>query len=140
MYRGDFFMSVIHDNQRILKAFLIGILCTIVIILLMTCLFGLILQMMSGIPYGIIDYVVIGIQGIGVLTGAYIAGILAKGKGLILGALIGGVIFLIVLAGGLSIVQNDITILTLIRCVVMIIFGIAGGIAGVNRKEKIRIK
>lgn len=140
MYRGDFFMSVIHDNQRILKAFLIGILCTIVIILLMTCLFGLILQMMSGIPYGIIDYVMIGIQGIGVLTGAYIAGILAKGKGLILGALIGGVIFLIVLAGGLSIVQNDITILTLIRCVVMIIFGIAGGIAGVNRKEKIRIK
>lgn len=133
-------MSVIQNNQRIFKSVLIGILSAVVITLLLTCLFGFILMMMSGIPYGIIDYVMIGIQGIGVLFGAYIAGAVSKGKGLIVGALVGGITLLILLACGLCIAQNDIGILTIIRSAALILCGIGGGVLGVNRREKIRIK
>ena len=108
--------------------------------LILTCLFGLILKMTSGIPYGVIDYVMIGIVGVSVLFGAYLAGAIAKGKGLIIGAVCGGISLLILLASGLSVADNDIGILTLIRSIVMLLCGIVGGIAGVNRKEKVRIK
>ena len=140
MYRGDFFMSVRSDNQRFFKSILTGILSSVVITLILTCLFGLILKMTSGVPYGIIDYVMIGIEGVGVLFGAYIAGVIAKGKGLIIGAVCGGLSLLILLGCGMSVIQNDIGILTLIRSAVVLICGIIGGIAGVNRKEKVRIK
>ncbi|MBQ3264194.1 MAG: TIGR04086 family membrane protein [Ruminococcus sp.] len=133
-------MSVKSDNQRIWKSILTGILTAFVLTLLLTCLFGFILKMTSGIPYGIIDYVMIGIEGISVLLGAYIAGVIAKGKGLVIGAVCGGAALLILLACGLSMAQNDIGFLTLIRSAVMLLCGIIGGIAGVNRKEKVRIK
>ena len=133
-------MSVIHENQRLIRSVLIGTLSSIVLILLLICLFGLILQMISGIPYGIIDYVMIAIQGVGVLTGAYIGGAIAKGKGLIIGALCAGITLLIILACGMSVDQSDITILTLIRSVVLILCGLGGAIAGVNRRERVRIK
>lgn len=133
-------MSVLQENQRFLKAVSAGILCAVALTLVFTCLFGGILLMMNGVPYGIIDYVMIGVQGVSILIGAYIAGVIAKAKGLPAGALCGAVYLLIVFACGLSIAENDISFLTLIRCGVIMLCGIGGGIAGVNRKEKIHIK
>ena len=129
-----------NEHQRIIKAAAVGVCCSVILTVLLTCLFGVILNLTSGIPYGIIDYVTIGIEGFSVLIGAYIACVIAKCKGLIIGALCGAICLLIVTACGLSIAKNDIGILTMIRSAVMIICSVIGGIAGVNRKEKVRIK
>lgn len=129
-----------RDKGRIAKAVLIGVLSCIVLAVLLTCLFSLMLNMMSGIPYDIIDYVMVAIEGFSVLIGAYIACVIAKSKGLIIGALCGAVSLLIVFAVGMSMSKNNIGLLTIIRSIVMLLCGVIGGIMGVNRKEKVRIK
>lgn len=129
-----------NDNRRIVKAVAVGVFSSLILTALLTCLFGFMLNMMPSVPYGIIDYVMIGIEGFSVFIGAYIACVIAKSKGLIIGALCGAISLLIVFACGLSMVKNDIGILTIIRVVVMLLCGVIGGIAGVNRKEKVRIK
>lgn len=129
-----------NDNHKIVKSIAIGLLCTALLTALLTCLFAFMLKMMSGIPYGIIDYVMIGIEGVSVLIGAYIACAIAKSKGLIIGALCGVISLLIIFVCGFSMAKNNIGILTVIRSAVMVLCGIIGGIVGVNRKEKVRIK
>lgn len=123
-----------------IKSIVIGILCSVMLTMILTCAFGMMLKMMPSIPYGIIDYVMVGIEGFSVLIGAYIACVIAKAKGLIIGAGCGIITLLIVFACGLSIAKNNIGLLSIIRGVIMIICGIIGGVAGVNRKEKVRIK
>lgn len=128
------------DKGRVVKAVAIGVLCSVVLAVLLTCLFSMMLNMMSGIPYDIIDYVMVGIEGFSVLIGAYIACVIAKSKGLIIGALCGAISLLIVFAVGMSMAKNNIGLLTVIRSAVMLLCGVIGGIMGVNRKDKVRIK
>lgn len=128
------------DKGRVVKAVAIGVLCSVVLAVLLTCLFSMMLNMMSGIPYDLIDYVMVAIEGFSVLMGAYIACVIAKAKGLIIGALCGAISLLIVFAVGMSMAKNNIGLLTIIRSIVMLLCGIIGGIMGVNRKEKVRIK
>ena len=129
-----------RDKGRIAKAVLIGVLSSVVLAVLLTCLFSVMLHMMSGIPYDVIDYVMVAIEGFSVLIGAYIACVIVKSKGLIIGALCGAISLLIVLAVGMSMSKNNIGLLTIIRSIVMLLCGVIGGIMGVNRKEKVRIK
>lgn len=133
-------MSVLSENKRLGKAVMLGLIAACVISLLLTCAFGFILKMTSGIPYGIIDYVTIGIEGVSVLIGAYITCIITKSKGLVIGAVIGILSLLILLCCGFVISENNIGILTAIRSAVVLICGIAGGIIGVNKKERVKIK
>ena len=128
------------DKGHIVKAVLIGVLCSVVLSVLLTCLFSMMLKLMSGIPYEIIDYVMVAIEGFSVLIGSYIACVIAKCKGLVIGTLSGAIALMIVFAVGMSIAKNNIGLLTIIRSVVMLLCGIIGGVAGVNRKEKVRIK
>ena len=128
------------DKGRVVKAVAIGVLCSVVLAVLLACLFSMMLNMMSGIPYDIIDYVMVAIEGFSVLIGAYIACVIAKSKGLIIGALCGAISLLIVFAVGMSMAKNNIGLLTVIRSAVMLLCGIIGGIMGVNRKDKVRIK
>nr|WP_316613694.1 TIGR04086 family membrane protein [uncultured Ruminococcus sp.] len=129
-----------RDKGRIAKAVLIGVLSSVVLAVLLTCLFSVMLHMMSGIPYDVIDYVMVAIEGFSVLIGAYIACVIVKSKGLIIGALCGAISLLIVFAVGMSMSKNNIGLLTIIRSIVMLLCGVIGGIMGVNRKEKVRIK
>ena len=128
------------DKGHIVKAVLIGVLCSVVLSVLLTCLFSMMLNMTSGIPYEIIDYMMVAIEGFSVLIGAYIACVIVKSKGLVIGALCGAIVWVILLAVGMSIAKNNIGLLTVIRIVVLLLCGIIGGVAGVNRKDKVRIK
>ena len=129
-----------REKGRIVKAVVIGVISSVVLAVILTCLFSVMLNMMSGIPYDLIDYVMVAIEGFSVLMGAYIACVIAKAKGLIIGALCGAISLLIVFAVGMSMAKNNIGLLTIIRSIVMLLCGIVGGIMGVNRKEKVRIK
>ena len=133
-------MSVSSDSKRIIQAVLIGVVSACVIAALLTCIAAFVLKMTSGIPYSIIDYLMIGIEGLGVFFGAYIACMITKSKGLLIGAAVGGISLMILLCCGMCISESPIGILTLIRSAVLIVLGIAGGILAVNRKEKVRIK
>lgn len=141
MYRGDFFMSgMMNDQKRMWKAVLIGTITSVILTVLLTCVFAFVVKLMPVVPYGIIDYVLIGLEGLSVLIGAYIASSITKSKGLMIGAICAITMFVILTISGMSIPNNDIGVLTVIRVTALLVCGVIGGIAGVNRKEKVHIK
>ena len=128
------------ENKAAVKGVIIGILASAALTALLSVCAALILGFVNGVPYDLIDYIMAAISGASVLFGSYIASAVAKSRGLIIGALCGAVMFLLQLAVGMGVNGGDLSILTAIKAAVMLIAGIAGGIKGVNRKEKLRIK
>lgn len=77
---------------------------------------------------------------ISAFMGGYIAARINKEKGMVCGAIVGGILFICVLAGGLISGCQEVTFRTAISLGVLLIFGALGGIKGVNRKARIKIK
>ena len=127
------------DNNKMIKATGIGLLLSVVFTAILSCLFALILNYLSGIPYGIIDYVAVGIEGISVFFGAYIAAATVKCKGLIVGVLCAVSLYILTAAISLGSGSADIGVISIIRAAVLLVCGIGGGILGVNKKERIKI-
>ena len=127
------------DNNKLIKATGIGLLFAVFFTAILSCLFALILNYLSGIPYGILDYVAVGIEGISVFFGAYIAAAIVKSRGLIVGALCAVSLFILTAAISLGSGAADIGLISVIRAAVLLICGIGGGILGVNKKERIKI-
>ena len=134
-------MSFFKENSgRIWIACAVGIISSICITTVLMCICAVVLNYMSGIPYGLLDYLTLACLAIGVLIGSYIAAAIMKSGGLMIGLIVGTVILLITLAFGFGFGDGNIGILTAIRAGVLLLCGAAGGIKGVNRKERIRIK
>lgn len=127
------------DNGKLIKSTIIGVLSSLAVTALLLCLFALILNFMSGVPYGIIDYAVILAQGLAVFAGSYTAAAISKSQGLIIGLICAAIFLILNLALSLAAGEAGIGIITVIRTAVILICGILGGILGVNKKEKIRI-
>ena len=77
---------------------------------------------------------------IGVLAGSYIAARINKSNGLFIGLCNGAIVFLALIISGFCITPETLTLITLLKAVVILLFSAFGGIKGVNVKEKIRIK
>ena len=134
-------MSFFKENSgRIWIACAVGIISSICITTVLMCICAVVLNYMSGIPYGLLDYLTLACLAIGVLIGSYIAAAIMKSGGLMIGLIVGTVILLIILVCGFCIGNESIGIMTAIRAGVLLLCGAAGGIKGVNRKERIRIK
>ena len=133
-------MSSSVDIKRMVKGALIGTGISAAICAVLMCLAALILNMISGIPYGILSYIMLTVQGLGVLIGSYIAAAITRSRGLITGLIVGAVIFLLITIFGFSAADNGIGIISLIRGIVLLLLGALGGIKGVNKKERIRIR
>ena len=132
--------GMMNDNKRSVKAVLIGTAISLLLTIMLTCVFAFIIKLMPVVPYGIIDYVLIGLSGLSILIGSYTASVMTKSKGMMIGSLCALIVFVVLTISGMSIPDNDIGILTVIRVVAYLVCGVVGGIAGVNRKEKVRIK
>lgn len=133
-------MSVYFDDKsKVIKAVAIGFIVSVALTAVLLCLTALILNMVSGIPYSVIDYAVIALEGVSVLIGSYTAAAIMKSKGIIIGLLPALLLFVLNFIFSMCSGAADIGALTLIKAAVLIICGIAGGIIGVNRKEKIHI-
>ena len=84
--------------------------------------------------------VVIGADVICAFVGGYIAARIKKEKGSVCGAIVGGILFILVLTGGMISGFEEITYRTILSFGILLIFGALGGIKGVNRKTRIKIK
>lgn len=131
-------MSV-NPNKPV-KSILIGTVASLITILILLSASAGILTMLPTIPKGALPYLMLIVCAVGALIGGYITAAIAGAKGLIMGFLCGICSFLCLLIIGLLTVNSDIGTVTFIRLGVMTLFGMLGGIKGVNRKEKLRIK
>ena len=84
--------------------------------------------------------VVIGADVICAFVGGYVAEKIKKEKGIVCGAIVGGILFILVLTGGMISGFEEVTYRTVLSFGILLIFGALGGIKGVNRKTRIKIK
>ena len=134
-------MSDIFQNKRfVLKALSLGVLASLAVIVILMCVTALILGLTASIPVNAMEYIMIGVSGIAVLIGSYIAAACAKSGGLIIGLLCGAIVWLCCLMAGFAFNDDSVSVLTVIRIGVMLMCGAVGGIRGVNKKERIHIR
>jgi putative membrane protein (TIGR04086 family) len=122
------------------RAVLIGVVLSIASILVITCLISVGMLVSPSIPYDYIAYIMLAADAVGIMIGSYAAAAISGSRGMIIGLLCAFCTFLILLIAGFAVRDGNIGIMTLLRAAVLFLFGILGGIKGVNRREKIRIK
>ncbi len=128
------------DKKRLAKAVSIGALISVIAEIILMSLFAVVILTSGLLPTDITNYIMIAATGASVFCGSFISARINKSSGLICGLLTSAVIFIIITAIGLSNSEAMLSFLSLIRLAVMLVLGCAGGILGVNQKEKVFIK
>ncbi|MBQ4129404.1 MAG: TIGR04086 family membrane protein [Ruminococcus sp.] len=134
------FSNLSVNNSNFIKALILGVVSSVGMIAVLLCVVTVVLLASSLLPYEYLSYIMLAVDAIGALFGGYIAARLNKSQGLILGLLNGFILFVGIVISGFCVSGETITILTLLKAVVIIIFSAIGGIKGVNTKEKLHIK
>lgn len=105
-------------------------------ILLAVCALGFVSS--KHLPQGMIQWLVLAILGVSAFFSGYIASKISRERGLIFGTLAALVLFLLFFLCGLIVANESLTISVLLRLIIMMIIGAIGGIAGVNKKYRIK--
>lgn len=123
-----------------LKALIIGTLSSAGITAILLMLISLMLKISGTLPYDLLVWITIAVSTVSTLIGGYITARVTKINGLLSGALCGIIMFTILMIAGLCLSEETLTYITLVKLIAFTISGGLGGIKGVNKKEKIRIK
>ena len=134
------FSNISLNNTAFIKALIIGVASSVITIALMLCIITAIFTASAMLPYEYLEYIMLIPDAIGVLAGSYIAARINKSNGLFIGLCNGAIVFLALIISGFCITPETLTLITLLKAVVILLFSAFGGIKGVNVKEKIRIK
>lgn len=128
------------DKKRLAKAVLVGIITSAMSEIILMSLISVLILTSGLLPANITDYIMVASTAIAVFFGGFISAKVNKSSGLICGLLTAVAVFVIITFIGL--LQSDavLTPLSLIRLVAMLILGCAGGVLGVNQKERVFIK
>lgn len=128
------------NGALFIKALITGSVFGILSIILLLAISAVVFLKSGMLPAETIQYVVLAFNAAGGFIAGYIAARIIKFNGLFWGLIAGITIFILIVIGGLISSASTITIITLYKAIVLAVFGIIGGIKGVNRKEKITIK
>lgn len=127
-------------DKKAVKGVIAGTIIGIISTIFLTVITALIITIIGKLPEDALQYVSLGVLGIGSLIGGYIAARIYKSSGLIIGLLTGLFILIIVLVAGLNSISYGIELFTLVKLVIILLFSTIGSIIGVNKKERIRYK
>ena len=128
------------EKSNIIKALIYAVLISVTIIAILMCICCVVFIASSKIPYDYLEYIMLVFDAVGIYFGGYVAARINKSQGLLLGLATGFIVFLALIISGLCASYDTISIVTLCKALVLLIFGSIGGIKGVNRKDKIHIK
>jgi len=134
------FLYFNNQNSDLLKSLIIGVVSAVTIIAILMCILCVVFLATPLPPHNYLQYIMLAIDAIAVYFGSYIAARINKSKGLIVGISVGAIILISLIASGFMVQNGTITITTLLKAIIILIFSALGGIKGVNIKEKIRIK
>ena len=126
-------------DTKLLKSIILGVLCNIVTLTILTIIFSFALAITKKYPTEAVNCISIAFLGVGGLIGGYIAGRMNQKSGLAVGALSGFIVFVIILIVGLTQSVGTITIITLLKLIVLVVFSGLGGVLGVNKKKSIKL-
>ncbi|MGN0453081.1 MAG: TIGR04086 family membrane protein [Ruminococcus sp.] len=123
-----------------IKAVTAGIIAATIVCLAMLLIVSLILLISGILPKGILVWVGVVVSALSAFTGGYVSARITKSNGLLVGAVCGAVIFLILFIAGLAGTEDNVSYITFVKLIAVTICSALGGIKGVNKKDKIRIK
>ena len=110
-----------------------GLLTDLVLLLI----FALVLAF-KGVPRGFLRPIVTVILTAGGITGGFLCGKALRRNGMLYGALVGTVQFLVLLPAGLAVQGGGFTVLGLYKWLLLLVGGAVGCVIGVNRKSRFR--
>lgn len=128
------------DKKLIAKAVLFSSVCGILILVILMCLLAAVMMSSGVISVDILNYCTVGMVGVATLMSGIISSRITGSAGLAVGSLTGFFIFLVITSISLIFNGEPITILTLLKLMSSVLGGGIGGIIGVNKKEKIKIR
>lgn len=125
-----------NNKKKYIKATVIGaVIGGITLILLLLCGSFVFLKMRT-ISEPAVFAVTIAVSCLSSFIAGFAAARIAREKGMLMGAVAAGILFLLVLLTGTMFSADDISLNTLLRAAAMILSGAFGGIFGVNKKTK----
>lgn len=127
-------------NKKAVKAIVPGAVIGILFTILITVLCSLAITFIGKLPDNALYYITLGILALGSFIGGYISARIYKSAGIIIGVFTGLIIFLIVFLAGINSIYSGVSLFTLFKFLVIIVFSVIGAIMGVNKKEKLRYK
>ncbi len=127
-------------DKKLIKASAFGIIIGCLVIMIVTLIAALIFLKSGKMPNEILGYITLAFLGIGSLVGGYVSARIYKSSGIMCGAIIGISMFIITFIAGMMNFSGNIGIILLLKFVTIMLTSIIGGILGVNKKDRIRIK
>ena len=126
-------------SKKLTRGLIIGIAVSVAFTALITLILAFILDKSGKLPYSALDYITLAAGALGTFAGGYIAARIIKSSGLIVGAITGAVVFALTFIIGLT-RGNGISLFALYRLSAYVFASLLGGILGVNKGDKIKIK
>ena len=126
------------DLHHILKGVLWGVLAGETVTVLLLLLFALVMTL-AGLPLAAADWLSAIAFSFGAFASGFFASMIVKQKGLLIGLICGVILTVIMFLIGTVFSKIDTSLFLLLKAAGSILFGIIGGILGVNRKQR-RIK
>ncbi len=128
------------SGRKYLKALLLGIIAGALITAVLLAVCAVILSKAGFLPT---DYLWIAIALIlfsGSFCGGYVSARIYRAKGLLLGIIAGLTLFLILTLSGAASSAGKISVFSLYKALALTAGGAVGGIIGVNKSDRIKIK
>ncbi len=117
-----------------LKPIAIGIVCGVLCSAIILSLSSLLFVLTGVLIESALDFLSYIILAFSAFISGYVAGKLARQGGMVYGLISGLFIFGIIFFGGLISASATLTFVSLIKCIISLLFGSLGGIAGVNKR------
>lgn len=127
------------ENSKPVKAIIVGVFICWVVIMVTTVILAGFLSVAGKLFENIAGYLMLIPLMPGGYFGSFMGARINGAKGLIIGVIIGTVTFVIMLILGFSVYNTNITYMTLLKMLSIILPSALGGIKGVNKKEKFKI-
>lgn len=130
----------LKSNSTYIKGILFGIISASVTIIILLLISAFALTQAGNIPAKQLNIIMLCIDGVGIFFGSYLSLRVIKAKGLMWGCINGLIIFFVIFIAGLMSSTDTIGINTLLKLIISVVCGGLGGIIGVNKRNKVKIK
>ena len=134
--------SSVHENSfwNRIRAVCWGSAAGAAVIMLLILLLTVLFVKMRRVPQAAAVPLTIAAASVGSLVSGYVAGRISQQKGILYGFSAALLLFALLFLCGVIIVRETLAPAMFIKLGLMVLFGIIGGILGVNRKSKVRIR
>lgn len=128
------------SRKKYIKALIFGTITALIISAVLLALSAVCLTKVGIVPTDYLWLMIVIILALGSFVGGFVSAIILKSNGLFIGLLTGIIVCLFIIIAGALKTSDSFTTYSIYKAMAIIVCSVLGGIIGVNKKEKIKIK